>query len=101
MALAHCADISLPAHVKPGGIDHAVVHRAGSRLYVAHTANDAPDVIDSTTDRDMHSIPNLIRVAGALVSDEQNIVFTSNRGENTVGMFCTIRLSRSPVRQGM
>ncbi len=35
----------------------------------------------------MHSIENLTGVAGALVSDEQNLVFTSNRGENTVGIF--------------
>jgi DNA-binding beta-propeller fold protein YncE len=87
MALTHCADIDLPAHVKPGGFDHAAIHRACRRLYVAHTANDAMDVIDCATDRYLHSIPNLTGVAGALVSDEQNIVFTSNRGENTVGMF--------------
>jgi DNA-binding beta-propeller fold protein YncE len=29
----------------------------------------------------------LTGVAGALVSDERNLVFTSNRGENTVGIF--------------
>jgi DNA-binding beta-propeller fold protein YncE len=87
MVLTHCADIDLPAHVKPGGFDHAAIHRASRRLYVAHTANDALDVIDCATDRYLHSIPNLTGVAGALVSDEQNIVFTSNRGENTVGMF--------------
>jgi DNA-binding beta-propeller fold protein YncE len=87
MALTHCADIDLPAHVKPGGFDHAAIHRASRRLYVAHTANDALDVIDCATDRYLHSIPNLSGVAGALISDEQNIVFTSNRGENTVGMF--------------
>jgi hypothetical protein len=26
-------------------------------------------------------------VAGALVSDESQLVFTSNRGENTIGVF--------------
>jgi hypothetical protein len=87
MALTHYADIDLPAHVKPGGFDHAGVHRASARPYVAHTANDALDVIDCATDRYMHSIPNLTGVAGALVCDEQNMVFTSSRGENTAGMF--------------
>jgi DNA-binding beta-propeller fold protein YncE len=79
--------IELPENVKPGGFDHAAVHRASARLYVAHTANDALDVIDCVRDRYSHSIKNLTGVAGALVSDEENLVFTSNRGENTVGIF--------------
>jgi len=54
---------------------------------VAHTINDALDVIDCANDCYHHSILNLIGVAGALVSDERNLVFTSNRGENTVGIF--------------
>ena len=87
MSLVHHTYIELPMHHKPGGFDHAAVHRASARLYVAHTANDALDVIDCATDRYLHSIPNLIGVAGALVSDERHLVFTSNRGENTVGIF--------------
>jgi DNA-binding beta-propeller fold protein YncE len=56
-------------------------------LYVAHTSNDAVDVIDSQGDKYLHSIPNLPGVAGALVSNEKDLVFTSNRGEKTVGIF--------------
>ena len=87
MGLKGLGYIDLPAHTKPGGFDHAVVRRATSRLYVAHTANDTLDVIDCAKDRYLHSIPNLTGVAGALVSDEHDLVFTSNRGENTVGIF--------------
>jgi YVTN family beta-propeller protein len=87
MVLEPCIYIELPAHRKAGGFDHAAIHGASARLYVAHTANDALDVIDCATDRYLHSIPNLNGVAGALVSDERNLVFTSNRGENTVGIF--------------
>src|SRR5512137_3155556 len=87
MALRHLGHIELPANVKPGGFDHAAVHRASARLYVAHTVNDALDVIDCAGERYLHSIPNLTGVAGALVSDERDLVFTSNRGENTVGIF--------------
>lgn len=76
----------LPAHIKPGGFDHAAVHRASARLYVAHTSNDSVDVIDCTSDQYLHSIPNLTGVAGALVSDERDLIFTSNRGENTVSI---------------
>src|SRR5215469_12085060 len=87
MALEHSGNIELPPHAKPGGFDHAAVHLKTSRLYVAHTANDALDVIDCADDRYSHSIKSLTGVAGALVSDEENLVFTSNRGENTVGIF--------------
>ncbi|MBI3740220.1 MAG: hypothetical protein HY257_00495 [Chloroflexi bacterium] len=87
MSLRHLGYIDLPANAQPGGFDHAAIHRASARLYVAHTCNDALDVIDCATDRYLHSIPNLTGVAGALVSDERNLVFTSNRGENSVGIF--------------
>jgi DNA-binding beta-propeller fold protein YncE len=79
--------ILLPAHKQTGGFDHAAVHRARAQLYVAHTSNDAIDVIDCSSDRYLRSIPNLTGVAGALVSDERNLVFTSNRGEDTVSIF--------------
>src|SRR5688572_12974269 len=79
----------LPAHAKPGGFDHASVHRSSARLYVAHTINDSVDVIDCTSDSYMYSIPNLRGVAGALVSDERDLIFTSNRGENTISIFTT------------
>jgi len=85
MSLELLGHIELPEHVGPGGFDHAAVHRALGRLYVAHTANDALDVLDSIDDRYLHSIPELSGVAGALVCDEQNLIFTSNRGENTIG----------------
>jgi len=54
---------------------------------VAHTSNDSVDVIDCRQDKYLKSIPNLAGVAGVLVSDEKDMVFTSNRGENTVGVF--------------
>ena len=76
----------LPAHIKPGGFDHAAVHHARAHLYVAHTANDSVDVIDCASDQYLHSIPNLTDVAGALVSDERDLIFTSNRGENTASI---------------
>jgi DNA-binding beta-propeller fold protein YncE len=87
MSLQLLGHIELPENLKPGGFDHAAVHCGAGRLYVAHTANDSLDVIDCVEDRYLHSIENLMGVAGALVSDEQNLVFTSNRGENTVGIF--------------
>ncbi len=87
MILEHIGDIELPAHGKPGGFDHAAVHGRRRRLYVAHTANDALDIIDCTANTYLRSVPRLDGIAGALVSEEHDLVFTSNRGENTVGIF--------------
>ncbi len=87
MILEQIGEVKLPAHDKPGGFDHAAVHGPRSKLYVAHTANDALDVLDCATHTYVGSIPGLGGVAGALVSEEHDLVFTSNRGENTVGIF--------------
>ena len=85
--LEHIRDIALPPHTGSGGFDHAAVHGQTGRVYVAHTANDALDVIDGASGRFVESIGGLPAVAGALVSDEHDLVFTSNRGESTVGLF--------------
>lgn len=87
MTLELTGYVDLPPHIKAGGFDHAAVHTQLKRLYVAHTANDSVDVIDCVEDRYLHSIPSLAGVAGALVSEEGNLIFTSNRAENTVGIF--------------
>ena len=79
--------VDLPEHSGPGGFDHAALHAAASKLYVAHTGNNAIDVIDCAEDRFLFSIPDLPGVAGALVSEERGLVFTSNRGEDSIGIF--------------
>jgi DNA-binding beta-propeller fold protein YncE len=86
MSLRHVADIDLPEHLRQGGFDHAAAHRQSARLYVAHTANDAVDVIDCRRDCYLYSVADLPGVAGVLVSDERDLVFTSNRGENTIAI---------------
>src|SRR5688572_2174685 len=83
--LEHLGFVDLPVHVGTGGFDHAAVHGPTGLIYVAHTANDAIDVIDGQAQRYVGSIPGFAAVAGALVSDDSDLVFTSNRGENTVG----------------
>jgi DNA-binding beta-propeller fold protein YncE len=87
MSLSQLGFIPLPPHTRSGGFDHAAIHQGTGRLYVAHTVNDAVDVIDCRQDRYLYSISGLTGVAGTLVSDERNLIFTSNRGENTVGIF--------------
>ncbi|PYO33858.1 MAG: hypothetical protein DMD86_09855 [Candidatus Rokuibacteriota bacterium] len=87
MALRPAGHIDLPAHGTPGGFDHAAIHARTERLYVAHTANDAVDVIDCARQAYVSSISGLAAVAGVLVSEERDLAFTSNRGEDTVGIY--------------
>ena len=79
--------VPLPPHAGSGGFDHAAVHAATDHVYVAHTANSAVDVFDPATAKHLFSVPDLAAVAGALVSDDSQLVFTSNRGEDTIGVF--------------
>lgn len=85
MPLPLIGHVDLPAHLGKGGFDHAAVHAATGHVYVAHTANDAVDVLDAR--QHLFSIPNLAGVAGVLISEEAQLIFTSNRAENTVGIF--------------
>jgi hypothetical protein len=57
------AGYDLPAHATPGGFDHAAIHARTDRLYVAHTANDAVDVIDASREAYVSSIGGLAAVA--------------------------------------
>src|SRR5438128_12446733 len=87
MTLRLLGHIELPANRSKGGFDHADIHSPTDRLYVAHTSNDAVDVIDIARDRYIESISGLTAVAGALVSEERGLIFTSNRGEDTISVF--------------
>jgi len=98
--LRHLGFVELPAHAGAGGFDHAAVHGRTGRVYVAHTANDALDVVDLVTRRYVASVPGLAAVAGALVTEAPDLVFTSNRGEDTVGVISLpdeTRVERIPV----
>jgi DNA-binding beta-propeller fold protein YncE len=86
MGLRHLGYIDLPDHVGKGGFDHAAIDRRRGLLYVAHTANDAMDVVDIQSGSYLRSVSGLKGVAGALVDEPSSLVFTSNRGENTVGI---------------
>ena len=97
MALRLEGYVELPEHRGEGGFDHAAVHRELRRLYVAHTANDALDVIDLDAIRYIDSIDGLTGVVGALVAESWDLLYTSNRGEDTVGIFDAQRPG-SPVK---
>lgn len=79
--------VDLPEHKGKGGFDHAAVHAASGHVYVAHTANDAIDVFDPLRHQYLYSIPDLPGVAGALVSDEGQLILSSNRAADMIGVF--------------
>ena len=79
--------MALPEHSASGGFDHVAVHAASGHVCVANTVNDAVDVFDPTSQRHLYSVPQLRGVAGVLVSDEAQLIISSNRGENTISIF--------------
>src|SRR5262249_43415396 len=85
--LRHVGYVDLPQHEASGGFDHAAVHAASGHVYVAHTANNAVDVLDPTCRSYLFSVPHLPGVAGVFLSDEAQIIITANRGENTIDIF--------------
>lgn len=87
MTLVEVARIALPPHPPDGGFDHAAVDSRAGRLYVAHTSNNAVDVVDLAARRYLSSIPTMSGVAGVWVAEADRRLFTSNRGEDTATVF--------------
>lgn len=86
MSLRLVHTIPLPENTGLGDFECAAVNRAG-QLFVTHSVSNTLDVIDCASDRYLHSIKGLPGVAVPLVSDERGLVFTSNRQDNTVGIY--------------
>jgi hypothetical protein len=86
VSLVRVGFIDLPAGAKPG-FDHADVYRAGRRIYVAHTGADRVDVLDCAQHRFLRSLPGLPGVAGVLVDEAGDLLFTSDRGAARVSVF--------------
>jgi DNA-binding beta-propeller fold protein YncE len=70
------------------GFDHADTYQAktGSRLYVAHTAANAVDVIDCRANTYLRSLADLPGVAGVLIDTEHDLLFTSDRSAARVSI---------------
>jgi serine/threonine-protein kinase len=56
-------------------------------MYVAHTGADRVDVIDCAERAFLRSLPDLPGVAGVLIDEEQDLLFTSDRGASRVSVF--------------
>jgi DNA-binding beta-propeller fold protein YncE len=86
VSLVRVGFVPLPAGANPG-FDHADTYRAGRRMYVAHTGADRVDVIDCRSRTFLRSLSDLPGVAGVLVDDAQDLLFTSDREAARVSVF--------------
>jgi DNA-binding beta-propeller fold protein YncE len=86
VSLARVGFIPLPGAAEPG-FDHADVYRPRRRMYVAHTGADRVDVLDCEQRRFLHSLSDLPGVAGVLVDEQHDLLFTSDRGAARVSIF--------------
>src|SRR6266496_2317272 len=87
VSLARVGFIVIPPGAKPG-FDHADVHRQRRRNYVAHTGADRIEVLDCNARSYLRALPaELSGVAGVLVDEEQELLFSSDRGAARVSVF--------------
>jgi DNA-binding beta-propeller fold protein YncE len=86
MSLTRVGFVSVPPGGKPG-FDHADTYRAGRRMYVAHTGADRVDVLDCEQQTFLRALSDLPGVAGVLIDEEQDLLFTSDRGAARVSVF--------------
>jgi hypothetical protein len=100
MSLSHVGFVPIPPGATPD-FDHADIYRPGRRMYVAHTGGDRVDVIDCRTQTFLRSLPGLPGVAGVLIDEEHNLLFTSDRGAARVSVFhCSDEQLRARVEVG-
>jgi DNA-binding beta-propeller fold protein YncE len=86
VSLVRAGFIRVPPGAEPG-FDHADVWRTGRRLYVAHTGADRVDVLDCARQTFLRSLHDLPGVAGILVDENHDLLFTSDRGAARVSVF--------------
>jgi len=81
VSLERIGFVQLPRGTKPG-FDHADtwLGDGSARMYVAHTGADRVEVIDCDAQVHLRSIDGLPGVAGVLVDEEHDLLFTSDRG---------------------
>jgi hypothetical protein len=86
MSLTRVGFVPVPPGGKPG-FDHADTYRPGRRMYVAHTGADRVDVLDCEAQTFLRALSDLPGVAGVLIDEEQDLLFTSDRGAARVSVF--------------
>ncbi len=89
MPLVTSGFIAIPPGPQPG-YDHADVYRdaaGAARLYVAHTGADRVDVIDCQANAYLRALPGHPGVAGVLIDQGSDLLFTSDRAAARVAVY--------------
>ncbi len=90
MTLVRSGFIPVPPGAKPG-FDHADVYHdpttGTTRLYVAHTGVDRIDVIDCVTNTYLRALPDHPGVAGVLIANDRDLLFSSDRACARVSVY--------------
>ena len=86
MSLVRIGFVPVPRGAKPG-FDHADVQLASRRMYVAHTGADRVDVLDCEARTHLRSLPDLPGVAGVLVDEDHDRLFTSDRAAARMSVY--------------
>jgi hypothetical protein len=87
MSLVRAGFIPIPPGAKPG-FDHADVFTARRRMYVAHTGADRIEVLDCETRTYLQALAvELPGVAGVLIDQEHDLLFSSDRAAARVSVF--------------
>jgi DNA-binding beta-propeller fold protein YncE len=86
MSLDRVGFIPIPTGAEPG-FDHADTYRASQRMYVAHTGANRVDVLDCSERTFLRSLPRLPGVAGVLIEEADDLLFTSDRAAARVTIF--------------
>jgi len=76
--------------IKIGGAtrwDYIYVDSTNHRLYVAHSGANAVEVVDTTTDKLIATIPDTTGVHGIAIANDLGKGFSSNGGSNDVTIF--------------
>lgn len=81
MPVAVLGSVDLP----PGpGFDHACVHPASGRVFVAHTAADTVEILDGPHGSHLATVPGCPRGSGALTLEGTPLVAVASRGHGKV-----------------
>jgi hypothetical protein len=86
VSLVRVGFVAIPPGQEPG-FDHADTYRAGRRMYVAHTGADRVEVLDCDARTFLRSLHELPGVAGVLIDEGHDLLFTSDRAAARVSVF--------------